>query len=133
MQAAPRDLFRFEPPRGEGCDDVSEQRVGAITVIGTEIADIDVERDASDFRPGMYRQVRFGQDDGAGDASRVARRIMESVEEATDDRQPVSRACRSAKCFELRGGEQEVGRAAAVKEVGDQVQAIHGAILLRFT
>mgnify|MGYP007001829108 FL=1 len=58
---------------------------------------------------------------------------MESVKEATDARQPVIRACRRTKRFELRGGEQEVGRAAAVKEVGDQVQAIHGAILLRFT
>jgi hypothetical protein len=58
---------------------------------------------------------------------------MKSVEKAADDRQPVSRACRGAERFELRGGEQEVGRAATVKEVGDQVQAIHAAILLRFT
>jgi hypothetical protein len=58
---------------------------------------------------------------------------VEGVEKATDDRQPVSRTCRHAKRFEFRCGEQEVGWAVAVKEVGDQVQAIHGTILLRFT
>lgn len=81
----------------------------------------------------MDRQVRLGEHDGAGDAGRVARGIMEGVKEAADHRQSVSRACRRAERFESRGGEQQLGRAAAVEEVGDQVQAIHAAILLRST
>jgi hypothetical protein len=81
----------------------------------------------------MHGQMGLGQHDGAGDAGRLARGILEGVEEAADDRQPVPGAGCDTERLELRRVVQEFVRATAVMEIGDQVQAIHDAILLRFT
>jgi hypothetical protein len=45
----------------------------------------------------------------------------------------VAGAGRDTERFELRGVKQKFRRTTTVMEIGDQVQAIHGAILLRFT
>jgi len=75
----------------------------------------------------------LGQHDGAGDASRLARGIMEGVEEAADDGQPMPGAGCDTERLELRRVVEEFVRATAVMEIGDQVQTIHDTILLRFT
>jgi hypothetical protein len=55
------------------------------------------------------------------------------MEQAADDGQAMAGAGGDAVRLKPGGIKQTARRAAAVVEVGDQVQAVHGAILLRFT
>jgi hypothetical protein len=96
-EVAARHLFFFQSGGGEGGDHFGEQSMRAAAVVAAEVADIDVERDTADFRPGMDGQMRFGQHHGAGDAGRLARGVMEGMEEAADYRQPVADTGRDAE------------------------------------
>jgi hypothetical protein len=68
-------------------DYFGEQSFGLLTVIATEITDIDIERHAGDFRPGVNCQMRLSEDNRAGDASRFAGGIIETVKELANDSQ----------------------------------------------
>ena len=126
-------LFFFQAGRGEGGDDFGEQVARVVAVVTAEVADIDVQRDAGDFRPGMNRQMRFGEHDGARDAGRIAGGVLKCVEQAADHGQAVARAAADTEGLEFPDVEKEFSRAAAVVEVSDQVQAVHMTILWRFT
>jgi hypothetical protein len=77
--------------------------------------------------------VRLGEDDGAGHACRPAGCIAESMEEAADNGQSVLFAGRDAECLEARRVEEEARGAAAIMEVGEEMESVHGRILLCFT
>jgi len=69
-------LFFFQPGRCEGGDDFSEQGIGLRAVVAAVVADINVERGAGDFRPGMQGEVRFSKDDSPGDAGWLTVRVV---------------------------------------------------------
>ena len=123
-------LFFFQPGRREAGDHFGEQGLRPRAVVAAEVANVDIKRGAADFRPGVHCQVRFGENDGAGDAGRAACGITEGVKQAADDGEAVTLAGGDAESLKPHGVEQEARCAAAVVEVGDQVQAIHGVILL---
>jgi len=77
--------------------------------------------------------MRLGKHDGASDAGWFACRILKSVKQTADDCQAMAAAGADAKSLKPGYIEQDARCATAVVEVGDQVQAIHRAILLRFT
>jgi hypothetical protein len=112
--------------RGEGGDYLDEQCVCSFTVVPAEVADIDVERDSADLGPGVHRQVRLGEDYGAGHAGWLAGCIAESMEEAADYGQTVTFAGRYAECLEARRIKQEARGAAAIVEVGEEMESMHG-------
>ena len=126
-------LFFIQPGRREAGDDFGEQGVGALAVVAAEVADVDIGCDAGDLGPGMHGKVRFGEDDGAGDAGRLSGGVVEGVEQPADDGQAVPLAGVDAECLEPCGVEQIARGAAAIMEVSDQVQAVHNLILGRFT
>jgi hypothetical protein len=80
-----------------------------MAVVAAEIADVDIERDGADFRPGVDGQVRFGEDDGAGDAGRLALSVTEGMEQPADDGQAVALAGVDAIRFQAGGIEQRPG------------------------
>lgn len=104
-----------------------------LAVIAAEIADINIECDAGDLWPGVNGEVGFGEDDGAGDTSRLTAGVVEGMEQPADDGQAVALAGVDAERFECRSVEQEARSAATVVEVSDQVQAVHMTILWGFT
>lgn len=128
------DLMTFDVLRLEVGNDLGEQRLGTLAIIAAEITDIDIERDRGNFRPGVQGQVRLGKNDGAGDPGGITRRIAEGVKQLADDSQLMALAGGDGKATQVLGIVQPDWRAAAIVEVGDQVQAIHDAVILvRFT
>jgi hypothetical protein len=77
--------------------------------------------------------VGFGQDHCAGDSGRFAGLIPELVEIAPDHGEPVAPAGVDAESLQPGGVQKDAGGAAAVVEIGDQVEAVHDGILFRFT
>lgn len=128
-EVAASHLFFLQPLWHERSDRFGEEGLGAVAVIGTEVADIDVQGDASDFRPSVYCEMGLGEDDGAGDAGRSRLGVAELMEKAADDGQPMSPAGVDAKRLKAGGIEKEGRWAAAVVEIGDEVQALHALIL----
>ena len=127
------DSGLLDPARLEGGNDFGKQCFGRLTVVAAEIADIDIERDGGDFRPGVQGEMRFGENDGASDARWLAGGVAEGMEQPSNHGQPVTLAGIDAISFQPRRIEQQARGAAAIMQIGDQVQAIHDGILLRFT
>lgn len=125
--------FFFHEIRCEAGDHFGEQGVCPIAVVAAEIADIDIERDGADFRPGMDGEMRFGENDGAGHAGRLPLSVTEGMEQSADHGQAVVLASVDAIRFQAGGIEQEARGATAVMQVGDQVQSVHAVILFRST
>lgn len=77
--------------------------------------------------------MRFGENDGAGHAGRLPLSVTEGMEQPADHGQAVALASVDAIRFQPGGIEQEARGAAAVMQVGDQVQSVHAVILFRST
>ena len=75
----------------------------------------------------------FGQNHGAGDASRLPLIGTEAMEQLPDHGDTVPAAGADAEFGQPHGVEQLPGWAAAVLEIGNQVETVHAFILLRFT
>ena len=97
--------FFFHEIRHEAADDFGEQGLRPAAVVAAEVADVNVESDGADFRPGVDGQVRFGKDNGAGDAGRPALSVTEGVEQLADHSQAVALAGVGAIGFEAGGVE----------------------------
>ena len=121
---AARHLFFFDGTGCEGRDCFVEQGTRPGTVVTAEIADVNIEGHALQFRPGVDGQVGFGKHDGARDARRLTVGIAEGMKIAANDSQPVALAGLDAKRFQLRGVEKEIGGATAMVKTGDQVEVI---------
>ncbi|MPM79682.1 hypothetical protein SDC9_126721 [bioreactor metagenome] len=132
-ELAAANRMAFDAGRLEAGEELGEQGLCTPAVVAAEVADIQVQRDGADFRPGMNRQVRLGQDDRAGHACRLPRRIAKCMEQPADDCQAMALAGVHAIDFQARGIEQSRWGAAAVVQVGDQVQSVHDVILWRST
>ena len=130
MQLAACHGLLFQLSWVETCDHFVEQGVRPRAVVAAEVADVDIECYAADFRPGMNGEMRFGEDNGAGHAGGRSAGINKWVKEATDHRQSVALAGIDTVVFQPARIEQALRRAAAVVEVGDQVQAIHDLSIL---
>ena len=71
----------------EGHHQRVEQLARLAFVVRGEVADVDVECDATPLRPGVDRQVRLGQQHCAGNAARLALPLREHVIFLVDDGQ----------------------------------------------
>lgn len=97
--------FFFHEIRHEAADDFGEQGLRPAAVVAAEIADIDIERDGADFRPGMDGEMRFGENDGAGHAGWLALSVTEGMEQPADHGQAVVLASVDAIRFQAGGVE----------------------------
>ena len=104
------------------------QRTGGSTVVGTEIANVEIKGDPAQLRPGMYGEVRFGKNDRAGNARSMVVVIPELMEKTANDGQAVTVAGIAAPVFQFPAVEQAICGAAAVMQVGDKVEAVHRII-----
>ena len=102
-----------------------EQLLGLARVVGGEVADVDIERHAAALGPGVDREVRFGEQDGSGDAAGLAVPFRKDVPLLVDDRQlrvvrriPAQRG----ESFQIR---QQGCAAAAFEQIASQVKALH--------
>ncbi len=94
-----------------------EQGFGLGRVVVREIADIDIERDAIAFRPGVHGQVRFGEQGGAGDTALLALVAGKGMELLGHQRQARGRHGLAAKAGEQPGVAQQGWRAAAFVQI----------------
>jgi hypothetical protein len=97
--------------------------------VGAEVADVHIQGDPGDFRPGVQGEVGFCQDNGPRDAGGLVCGIAELVEAAADHREPVTLAGGQGEVLQARGVEESGRRAAAFEKVGDEVESPHGGIL----
>jgi len=123
----------FDALRCEAGEYLGKQVLCARAVVIAEIADVYIEGYGADFRPGMDGQVRFGEDDRAGHAGGLSADITKGVEQTADDGQSMALAGVNTIGLQSRGIEEQLRVAATVVQVGDQVQSVHDAILLRST
>jgi len=73
--------------RCKAADQGIQQTAGLGAVISREIAYIHIQSHRLAFGPGMDRQMRFGQQQGAGNAGRAAVGALKGVEFFADDSQ----------------------------------------------
>ena len=111
--------------RRERDDQVVEQLLGLGRVVGGEVADVDVERHAGALGPGVDRQVRLGQQHGAGDAARLALVVGESEELLVDHGEPGRVDRVAAQPFESRGVSEQCAVALATVKISGEVQSLH--------
>ena len=103
-----------------------QQRLRPRAVVGAPVADVNVQRHGTQFRPGVHRQMRLGQQHHAGHAARRRK----AVEQRTHRPQPGSldrlQAQRAQRVGVGHGGMPGgVGRTTA--QISREVQSLHGA------
>jgi hypothetical protein len=97
----------------------AKQRFGPGAAVAAVVADVHIQRHQRVFRPGVDRQMRFGQHHRACDALPRAK----AVEQAADDGQACVRHSLAAERFQRAGIGHARGTRAAAVQVADQVQA----------
>ena len=75
-----RNVMAHVIRRREHFHELVHHLVGLGTVVLRVVADVDVQRDAVQFRPGVDGQVRFGQHHGAGDTAAIE--LVEKITQA---------------------------------------------------
>src|SRR5207244_9063507 len=89
-------------------------------VVGAVVADVDVEREALAFGPGVDGKVRLREHEAAGEAAAV-----ELVEAHADGRETAALHHRDAFGAEALAVQKELRIAAAAGEVTDEMQTVH--------
>ncbi len=80
----------------------------------------------------MHRQVRLGQQHDAGDAGLVSHLCSgKALEQFADGRQPGGAHRRCAQRAQVRRIGHQGGIAAAIEQIGGEVQALHEQIIGR--
>src|SRR5712664_1121660 len=113
-------------PRDFGRLEVFDDRVEEISrlggIVGTVVADVDVERQPLALGPGMDREVGLGEQQAAREA-----RALELMEAHADDRETGRLHQLQALGAEFLALEKELRIAAAAGQVADQMQAVHSS------
>ncbi len=92
-------------------------------IVAAVVADVKVERDGIQLRPGMHREVRFRQHQRAGGAG-----SGKLVEGRGHDLQAGVDAGAAAQRGERVGLQQQAAVAGAVVEFGKDVEAVHSEV-----
>src|SRR5207302_2301013 len=101
-------------------DDRVEQRSRLGGIVGTVVADVDVERQPLALGPGMDRKVGLGEHQAAREA-----RAFELMEAHADDRETGRLHQPHALGAEFLALEKELRIAAAAGKVADKMETVH--------
>src|SRR2546430_15876683 len=116
------DLMPRHVGRLEVRDDRVEQRSRFGGIVGTVVADVDVERQPLALGPGMDREVGLGEHQAAREA-----RALELMEAHADGRETGRLHQRHALGAEFLALEKELRIAAAASQVADQMETVHSS------
>ena len=127
--AAALDGVALDRGRLERRDQGGQQRFGACRVVGAEVAHVDVDSRRLDLRPGVHGEVRFGEQDDAGDPDRrvsaLWRARREAMKDLADRAEARRRDRREASRSQHGRCRHHRPRRRATAQVGGQVQASH--------
>ncbi len=127
---AAHQMLAHHAARRVGGDHALHQRAGLARVVGGEVADVDIDGDAAGLGPGVYGQVRFGQQHGAGDAAGLPLVVRELDPAVLHQGQAGLRGLCAAQGGDGIGVEHMALVALALVEIGGQVQSVHVACFL---
>ena len=94
-------------------------------MVAAKIAHIHIERHGFFLGPGVYADVRFGQQHGRGHAARPVFRGRKGMKQLAHRLQPGGLHGSDAPRAQRVGIGQPRGRAAAVVKIGSEVKALH--------
>jgi hypothetical protein len=104
----------------EVADELFEQLACLGRVVGAVVADVDVQREPLGFGPGVDRDVRFGEHQGAGEAG-----ALELVEAGVHHREAGGLHLPDAHFLEALAVEQQLRIAATTAQITDEMQTVH--------
>ena len=124
-QIAAADAVDHLLPRAERHHQRVEQLLRLARIVVGEVAHVDVERDAAPLGPGVDRQVRLGQQHGAGDAAGLALPVGKHVVFLIDDGEPRVNGRGATERRERVEISEKAGAASAVEQIASQVKSLH--------